>query len=116
MTNSMKTPSINKDTTMEVTDATDIHPFRKTLFAPSRKCRKKVLKFIPVISSLLVTDDLSMLNRKNAFTHGVHDIPVVGSHDDGGSPEIDFIQRMMPHEVSGSRLPVGSSAIMTEGC
>ena len=59
----------------------------------------------------LVAHDLAGVQFDHAFAHGVDDLFVVRGHDDGGAVRLMASNTsMMPSDVVGSRLPVGSSA------
>ena len=111
-----KTPTKRSVIVTALTDANVIQPFLPKLLKVSRTCLLIVLAFISVITSLFVTDNLTSLNRNHSVLNRIHDFFIVSSHQHRCPSFVDFIQNpIISQEVSGSRFPVGSSAITTFG-
>ena len=72
--------------------------------------------FIVVIPARLVADDPAVLDGHHPLGEAVDQLPLVGDHQHGGAQLVDALQQH--HDLQGalgSRLPVGSSAMIIWG-
>ena len=91
-------------------------PLRRIPAAVSRKKYSIRSAAVPVHPSCLVPDDLALVELDHPACAWRPRSLVVGGHDHRRPDLVDLVQEpMMSTHVSGSRLPVGSSARSTSG-
>ena len=78
---------------------------------------KNLLIIVSIFSFSFVTNDTAVFNGNDTVAQGIYDLAVVGRHQNSCTLKIDAFQQIHNfHELSGSKFPVGSSAINTLDC
>jgi len=90
--------------------------FRKKLCQALLSANLRFRNIFVIPAGTVISGNLPRIDRNDAAAEKVDDLTVVSRHHNGGPPRVDAQKScMISHAVAGSRLPVGSSAMIMRG-